>query len=204
MEFELWLFAIKQLAQTYEMSQVIFSQLPDAEKADLRKEYDSTIGGGSSSAPAENKESDKVIKEYQELLGNFHNAMSIVERFVEKNSVLKLDKSLKIDPSNPDQVFLRRSFTTLEASTMQVINFLKHISKPITAEGELHKDASGNLSVNSHPVHQGMLVEFFHINRWEIGLLCKADDAPYGYFFLGFRNDVFDVNLEGLQVRLRE
>ena len=50
MEFELWLFAIKNLAQTYEMSQVIFSQLPQAEKDDLRREYEKTTGKGGGSA----------------------------------------------------------------------------------------------------------------------------------------------------------
>ncbi len=205
MEFELWLFAVKQLAQTYEMSQVIFSQLPDAEKEDLRKEYDSTVGGGSSSSTDDKAEkADKIIKEYNDLLNGFQNAMSIAERFVEKNNVLKLNKKLQIDPSNPDQVFLRRSFTNLEASTQQVILFLKHISKPITAEGELHKDASGVYAVDGHKVGHGMLIEFFHINRWEIGRLCEVSDVPYGFFFLGFRNEVFDVDLEGLQVRLRE
>ena len=57
MEFELWLFAVKQLAQSYEMSQVIYSQLTDAEKEDLHKEYDATIGGGSSGV--EKKEPEK-------------------------------------------------------------------------------------------------------------------------------------------------
>ena len=205
MEFELWLFAIKQLAQTYEMYQVIYSQMPEAEKEDLRNEYVSTVGGVTSSAKSSaEKESDKIIKEYQDLLGSFNNAMSIVERFIEKNSILKLDKNLKIDPANPDQVFLRRSFTALQADTAKVIAFLKYISKPVTAEGELHKDASGNLSVDGHAVSHGMLLEFFHINRWEIGMLVKADNAPYGCFFLGYKNDTFDVDPEGLRVRLRE
>ncbi len=204
MEFELWLFAVKQLAQTYEMSQVIFSQLPDAEKKDLRDEYDKTVGGGSSSSTEKTDKADKVIKEYQDLFNGFQNAMSIAERFIEKNNVAKLDKSLQIDPSNPDQVFLRRSFTSLESSILQVLLFLKHISKPITAEGELHKDASGYYSLDGRTVYHGMLIEFFHINRWEIGRLCQASDVPYGYFILGFRNEVFDVDLEGLQVRLRD
>ena len=39
MEFELWLFAVKQLAQTYEMSQVIYQQLPAEEKTALNREY---------------------------------------------------------------------------------------------------------------------------------------------------------------------
>ena len=32
LEFELWIYAIKQLAQTYEMSQMIYNQLPQEEK----------------------------------------------------------------------------------------------------------------------------------------------------------------------------
>ena len=45
MEFELWLFAVKNLAQTYEMSQVIYSQLPQGEKDSLKKEYERSVGG---------------------------------------------------------------------------------------------------------------------------------------------------------------
>ena len=44
MEFTLWLFAVKRLAQTYEMSQVIFDQLPEAEKEELKKEYQASMG----------------------------------------------------------------------------------------------------------------------------------------------------------------
>ncbi|MBR3307686.1 MAG: GAF domain-containing protein [Lachnospiraceae bacterium] len=42
MPFELWLYAIKQLAQTYEMVEPIYAQLSDAEKEALRKEYEAT------------------------------------------------------------------------------------------------------------------------------------------------------------------
>ncbi len=45
MDFSLWLFASKQLAQTYEMSQVIYQQLPEAEKKVLKKEYNRTVLG---------------------------------------------------------------------------------------------------------------------------------------------------------------
>lgn len=40
MTFELWLFTIKKLAQTYDATITIFEQLPDAEKERLRKEYE--------------------------------------------------------------------------------------------------------------------------------------------------------------------
>ena len=56
MEFELWLFAVKQLAQSYEMTQVIFSQLTENEKKDLRKEYEASIGGGDGKKKKENAE----------------------------------------------------------------------------------------------------------------------------------------------------
>ena len=45
MTFELWLYAAKQLAQTYEMSQVIYQQLPQAEKDELQREYRREILG---------------------------------------------------------------------------------------------------------------------------------------------------------------
>ena len=40
MPFELWLYAIKGLAQTYEMVEPIYSQLSDQEKKALRAEYE--------------------------------------------------------------------------------------------------------------------------------------------------------------------
>ncbi len=44
MTFELWLFAIKQLGQTYEMAQKIYEQLPEAEKKRLQEEYRASYG----------------------------------------------------------------------------------------------------------------------------------------------------------------
>ncbi|MCR5251781.1 MAG: GAF domain-containing protein [Lachnospiraceae bacterium] len=42
MPFELWLYAIKGLAQTYEMVEPIYSQLSEQEKKALRDEYEKT------------------------------------------------------------------------------------------------------------------------------------------------------------------
>ena len=42
MPFELWLYAIKGLAQTYEMVEPIYSQLSDQEKKALQEEYEKT------------------------------------------------------------------------------------------------------------------------------------------------------------------
>ena len=39
MSFEMWLFAIKKLAQSYDMALTIYEQLSDAEKEQLKKEY---------------------------------------------------------------------------------------------------------------------------------------------------------------------
>ncbi len=39
MSFEMWLFAVKKFAQTYEMAITIFEQLPEDEKEELRLEY---------------------------------------------------------------------------------------------------------------------------------------------------------------------
>ena len=208
MEFELWLFAVKQLAQNYAMCQMIYSQLSDDEKAELRKEYEATVGGGPApqaakdTAPSAEDTSKKTIKEYQDLLNSFHNAMSIVERFLEKNNVKHLDSTLPIDNMNPDEVFLRRSFINLEMSTLQIMQYLTHVSKPIIADGAVTLDSAGQYSVDGHPVTEGMFLEYFHINRWEIGRLCKSEASPYGHFFLGFRNEVIDVKLDGLRVRI--
>ncbi|MCR4590849.1 MAG: hypothetical protein K5668_08520 [Lachnospiraceae bacterium] len=212
MEFELWLFAVKQLAQSYEMSQVIYSQLTDAEKADLHKEYDATIGGGSSGSssgdsPAEKKEEKKkdgkTVKEYTDLINNFHNAMSIVERFVEKNNSKNLDRDYPIDPADPDEEFLRRIFLNMEIRTIQVLRFLSYTAKSVTYEGELRKEENGFYYLNEKLIAEGQLLEFFYMNRWEIGILCKGPGTAYGYFILGFQNEIFDVNLDGLKVRLR-
>lgn len=43
MPFELWLFAVKRLAQTYEMVEPIYSQLSEMEKQTLRKEYEQSF-----------------------------------------------------------------------------------------------------------------------------------------------------------------
>ena len=48
-----------------------------------------------------------------------------------------------------------------------------------------------------------MLLELFYMNRWETGRLCAMPGSAYGYIFLGMNDETFDVNLEGLKVRLR-
>ncbi len=40
MTFELWLFTIKRLGQTYEAAQMIYNNLSESNKAELQKEYD--------------------------------------------------------------------------------------------------------------------------------------------------------------------
>ena len=40
MSFEMWLFAVKGFAQTYEMAQLIYAQLPQQEKDELLLEYE--------------------------------------------------------------------------------------------------------------------------------------------------------------------
>ena len=202
MNFELWLFAVKQLAQNYAVSQVIYSQLSQAEKDELHREYEATVGGGvkEEAKPKENK----TIKEYNDLMYNFHNAMSITERFLEKNNLRRINASLPVDATNADEEFLRRLFIKMENSTLQVVRYLNYLSKKVSKEGKLQRNMDGSYSLEGTPIREGMLIEFFHINRWEIGRLCRVPGSIYGYFFLGFMNETFDVELPGLHVRIRE
>ncbi|MBQ6966668.1 MAG: hypothetical protein IJP84_02050 [Lachnospiraceae bacterium] len=197
MEFELWLYAVKQLAQNYEMSQVIFSQLTKAEQDDLRKEYESTIGGG------EKKKENQALKDYKDLIGGLQNAMSITERYVEKNSIKKVNDKHPIDESSADEEFLKRTFLAAEKDIIKAISILSHVSKSVSAEGELKKNDNGTYSLNDTVISDGMLLEFFYMNRWELGKLCNLPGSAYGCIFLGMHGETFDVNLEGLKVRLR-
>jgi hypothetical protein len=45
MTFELWLFAIKHLGQTYDAALAIYNTFPEDRKEELRKEYEETQGG---------------------------------------------------------------------------------------------------------------------------------------------------------------
>ena len=44
MTFELWLFAVKHLGQTYDAALAIFNTFPGDKKEELKKEYESTQG----------------------------------------------------------------------------------------------------------------------------------------------------------------
>jgi hypothetical protein len=44
MSFELWLFTIKRLGQTYDAALAIYENLPDEQKEELRKEFEETVG----------------------------------------------------------------------------------------------------------------------------------------------------------------
>ncbi len=214
MEFELWLFAIKNLAQTYEMSQMIYSQLPKAEKDALKDEYERSVGGRKDNKK-EKKADKNGLKKYEELIGNLKNAMSVTERIIERNSVKSVLSKMPADPNDPDQEFLLRMFLKLELTTSGVISYLNYLGLPVTAEGRLESDAYGNYVLKPDQgsdkadfnqrriLSEGMLVEFFSQNRWEIGKFRKEAGSPFGCYFIGFSGEEFHVVLEGLHVRLR-
>ena len=201
MEFELWLFAIKNLAQTYEMSQVIFSQLPDAEKTALRKEYEKTTGGNTNAAKGGKTRGKSDLKKCEELVYGFHDALSITERFIEKNNIRVL-RGKFTDSDDKELEFMLRMLIDMELKTAKVSRCLSYLSKPVTAEGEIGLDSFGQLNVEGRILTDGMLIEFYH-NRWELGSVTKSEDAPYGYYFLGTSGEEFHINPNGLHVRLR-
>ena len=59
MNFELWLFTIKRLAQTMDAAKLIYDGLSPEAQAELQQEYEAYIGGGTGSAPAS---SQKVVQ----------------------------------------------------------------------------------------------------------------------------------------------
>ena len=63
MSFELWLFAVKRLAQTMDAAQLIYDGLSDADKERLKKEYDEIIAGGSF---AEEKEIEDSLRKFSD------------------------------------------------------------------------------------------------------------------------------------------
>ncbi|MBR2274446.1 MAG: hypothetical protein IJ873_00045 [Lachnospiraceae bacterium] len=198
MEFELWLFAVKNLAQTYEMSQVIFGQLPKAEQEDLRKEYRVTILG-EKDAPKE----DKTLKKIEGLIFDFHNSMNVTERFLERHPLKSLEKQIKPDGEKPEQEFAFRMLTELEQTTLKVTSYLAYLAKPVTKEGELTTDQYGQYMLEDTAILPGMLLEFFYHNRWELGKAAKDPSAPFDLYFLGMKNEEFHINPSGLHVRLR-
>ncbi|MCR5789535.1 MAG: hypothetical protein K6G83_06545 [Lachnospiraceae bacterium] len=196
MEFELWLFAVKNLAQTYEMSQVIFAQLPEAEKKALRAEYEKTVSGGE-------KKEDKTLKKLEGLIYDLHNSMNVAERFVERHHPRYMEKYFEIEEGNVEQEFALRMFTELKLMTMKVMMAVTYLSRPVTDEGELSLNAEGKFILGSHEIVPGMLLEFFYHGRWEFGKVHRAPDAPYDYYLTGLHNEEFHINLNGLKVRVR-
>ena len=63
MSFELWLFAVKRLAQTQDAAQLIYDGLSDADKERLKKEYDEFMAG---SAAAEEKEIEVTLRKFSD------------------------------------------------------------------------------------------------------------------------------------------
>ena len=63
MSFELWLFAVKRLAQTQDAAQLIYDGLSDADKERLKKEYDEFMAG---SATAEEKEIEVTLRKFSD------------------------------------------------------------------------------------------------------------------------------------------
>lgn len=55
MNFELWLFTIKRLAQTMDAAKLIYDGLSPEAQAELQQEYEAYIGGGSDNASGSSK-----------------------------------------------------------------------------------------------------------------------------------------------------
>ncbi len=55
MNFELWIFTIKKLAQTMDAAQLIYDGLSDEEKENLHREYEAFIGGGTEEPASKKK-----------------------------------------------------------------------------------------------------------------------------------------------------
>ncbi len=202
MEFELWLFAVKNLAQTYEMSQVIYKQLPADKKDELNREYRTTILG-EKDVPPKAKKDDKNLKKLTELVYDFHNSMNVTERFLERNNIKKLDSSFPDLTGDPEAEFFKRALVELELLSSRVSIYLNYLSRPVTAEGDVERDEYGSYVLDMNPLTPGSLIEFMYNGRWEIGKLHMEGSTPYGYYITGINNEEFHVKLNGLHIRLR-
>ncbi len=69
MNFELWLFTIKRLAQTMDAAKLIFDGMSPDAQAELRQEYEAYIGGGSK--PSSGNEEKIVQIAGRDRMGDF-------------------------------------------------------------------------------------------------------------------------------------
>ncbi len=72
MNFELWLFSIKRLAQTMDAAKLIYEGLSAQEQEELKREYDAYVGNTSDPSPSKGDGQEKIVQTAgRDRLGSF-------------------------------------------------------------------------------------------------------------------------------------
>ena len=201
MEFELWLFAIKKLAQNYDVAQIIYDNMPQDEKRKLRNEYEAQMGKSKAvsqpAAPAPaSANMDMVLADMVKTTGTIKSWLNKSRRFE------RTANALMNSTTDADQIFKARMVMSFMELLEKMDRVLEHLTKPVREEGQLHLTASNILALNRTVMTEGTLVEFVVGSQWKIGYITLNREWGY-YQIISIPEREMYSRLEGVYVRIR-
>ena len=119
---------------------------------------------------------------------------------------------LKYDDENPDDLMMLDELKTLFSRLDDISHTINYLNRPIKEEGFLHKNRNGRYEINGHELSSGCGIECLITDDWHF----KYDEdgryveTPFWYASRIEHNgedyyivDVYDIEMEGLRVRIR-
>ncbi len=175
MSFELWLFAVKRLAQTQDAAQLIYDGLSDADKERLKKEYDEFMAG---SAVAEEKEIEVTLRKFSDK--DLTQMIKIWNEVVEEGIAFPQEDALDIFSAK--KLFKAQSYVGVAESEGKIVGL--YILHP-NNEGRCGHIANASFAVSSKCRGK-------HIGE-KLVLDCIAKASELGFLILQF-NAVVETN----------
>ena len=146
---------------------------------------------------------DQVLTELQGAIHRLHGTMEAVKGYIKNNGSQSQLATLDIDYGDPEQEFYIRIFLEFEQIVKMTEMAMEYVDRPIRKTGRLnYLSQSGVYLVGSEQIKQGDMLEFMSDGRWEIGRV-HFDKVRSTYELLNIRGIKYDVEMDGLKVRLR-
>ena len=146
---------------------------------------------------------DKTIEKLQGWFQSFRRVLDIVGSYSEKNYKGMLD-GVTIDYANPEHEFYVRIMSGIAQEITHIEMITNYLVKPVRKSGTLLFDYSaGKYKVGDEYINADDIIEYQTKGKWELGRLCRDPGDRLKYFLRDMDAKDCDVELKGLNVRLR-
>lgn len=120
---------------------------------------------------------------------------------------------IELDRNDAEQLFLLDELQTILSKLDDVSHTLNYLTRPIKAEGTLHKNSNGRYELKGHELTSGSGIEYLTTDDWHMAYNDNDDYVPTPYWKASRiehnGNDYYIVGadnldtLENVRVRIR-